>query len=193
MKNSILKIATILVFVVAIMSCSKDGEPGASGPAGPAGTNGTNGTNGIDASIANTGFSVGGGFGGGAGTGQFFSSGLNTKVQFPNIMTNGQNVFSVTNNELTIPNSGFYHLTATVTFGSIISNDTPIILSLNQNASIMRFIRGRYSNLPSITITANVFLNANDKITVYLVQNSVATHYLTNNSQNTNFSGYRVY
>ena len=55
MKNSILKTATILVFALAIISCSKDGEPGAAGTngtngiagtLGAAGTNGTNGTNG---------------------------------------------------------------------------------------------------------------------------------------------------
>ena len=46
MKNSILKIATILVFGMAIMSCSKDGEPGKDGANGTNGIAGTNGTNG---------------------------------------------------------------------------------------------------------------------------------------------------
>ena len=42
-KNSILKIATTLVFILAIMSCSpKDGAVGPAGPAGPTGANGTN-------------------------------------------------------------------------------------------------------------------------------------------------------
>ena len=193
MKNSILKIATILAVGLSILSCSKDGEPGKdglNGTNGIAGTSGTNGTNGIDASIQNTGFVVGPNQDRPA---QVITN-LGTKVTLDRELIDNLNAFNPATSELIIPTTGFYHLNANMLYNGNFATNTNASLSFFVNGGQLRQVV--YSLIgpnPSISLTANSRLFAGDVITIFASQNTAVAQTISTNVGVSNFSGYRVY
>ena len=173
-------------FALATTSCSKpsDGLPGKDG------VNGTNGANGTNASVPNTGFNV-------APSSSFDQSIPNVtfiKVQFANEITDDMNAFNTTNSELTIPQNGFYHLSATVAFfSSVLPDNTPVIIQIKKNDMVFKAFSQRSSALPSININGNFKFNAGDIIKVEIFQNSGSAKNLDRFADRTYFSGFRVY
>ena len=182
--SKVLLVAISIFSVTVVSSCSKDGEPGA------AGTNGTNGINGTNASVPNTGFNV-------EPSASFDQSIPNvtfTKVQFANEITDDMNAFNTTTSELTIPQNGFYHLSATVAFFlPSLPDNTPVIIQIKKNDVVFKSFGQRLSAVPSINVNGNFKLNAGDIIKVEIFHNSGSAKNLDRIADRTFFSGFRVY
>ena len=116
---------TVAIFsMLIILSCSKDGEPGV------AGINGTNGTN---ASIINSGFHVVPTI-----SDQIVPNITFTKVEFGREITDDLNAFNTSTSELAIPVNGFYHLSATVNFATILPDNSPVVIEFRKNNLVFK-------------------------------------------------------
>jgi hypothetical protein len=186
-------LVAITIFSMSIFSsCTKDGEAGATGKDGvngQAGTNGTNGTNGIDASIQNTGFFVGPNQDRPAQSISGF-----VKLTLDRELIDHMNAFNPATSELIIPSTGFYHLTATMSFNGSFSTTTGSSLAFFVNG--LQFAQRNSSLIgpnQSISLTTNYRLNAGDIITVFIGQYGTVSQTVSTNLGVSSFSGYRVY
>lgn len=178
-KNTLLKIASVLFLGMVIISCSPED-----------GKDGINGTNGTNASVPNTGFHV-------APSTSFDQSIPNatyTKVQFATEITDDMNAYNTTTSELTIPQNGFYHLSATVAFFTpVLPDNTPVILQIKVNDIVYKAFTQRLSGSPSINVNGSFKLNAGEIVKVEIFQNSGSAKNLDRYSDRTYFSGFRIY
>lgn len=127
---------------------------------------------------------------------QTIPNGIDTKIIYNEEYTDDANTFNSTTGEWVIPSTGFYHIHAACMFTILLSVGTKVDFKIYKNGSIfktMRYTIGSMSGFTSYDISADLKLNANDSITVYIFQNSGASVDTINNSQYVYVSGFKVY
>ncbi len=123
---------------------------------------------------------------------QTFPTGTDTKIDFTAESVDDASAFDLTTDEWTIPSTGFYHLYATARFNPFPANqNVEIVIYVNGlvNKYSKRFISGDVN----FDVTADLKLNLNDKISVYVYQTSGAPATMPASFQTIYFSGYKIY
>ena len=118
---------------------------------------------------------------------------LRTKINFNNEITDDANAFDLATDEWTIPSTGFYHIHAAARFLNDIGNTyIEILIYINGVPNKIKASRNYVISNPDIS--ADIKLNANDKVTIYILHNSGSTSQnLTNTPGTIYFSGFKVY
>jgi hypothetical protein len=123
---------------------------------------------------------------------QTIPNGADTKIDFATEITDDANAFDTTTDEWTIPTSGFYHIEATTRFSPFPANQT-VELVIYINGLFSKIKRFSSNNEASYDISANLKLNANDKVTIYIYQTSGSVGTIPASPAFTYFTGYRIY
>jgi Head domain of trimeric autotransporter adhesin len=116
-----------------------------------------------------------------------------TKVIFDSEFTDDAVAFNTVTSELTIPSTGFYHLNSAISFSTVLPANTFVVLYLYNNGSLIKIKRSTNTGQPTIDISADIKLTANDIITVYVSQASGAPAIVENGREGTYFSAFKVY
>ena len=181
-KNSIFKIATILILVISIISCSpEDGKPGIQGAAG------TNGTNGTNATVSQTGIEVI------SISPQTIPQNVDTKLDFSLENTDDANAFDLTTDEWTIPSTGFYHIYSNAQFRNPFTANTTVEIVIFVNNSLKKIKSYVMINNESFDVAADLSLMANDKVTVKVYHTGTSSNILKSTGTTVYLSGYKIY
>jgi hypothetical protein len=116
-----------------------------------------------------------------------------TKVIFDSEFNDDAVAFNTVTSELTIPSTGFYHLNSAISFSTVLPANTFVVLYLFNNGSLIKIKRSTNTGQPTIDISADIKLTANDIITVYVSQASGAPVIIENGREGTYFSAFKVY
>ncbi len=123
---------------------------------------------------------------------QIIANNLDVKIDFGNEITDDANAFDLTNDEWTIPSTGFYHINASARFNSLPVN-TLVEIVIYVNGFVTKYQKHSVSGEENFDVSADMRLLANDKISVYVYQTSAATATMPSSSQTIYFSGYKIY
>jgi trimeric autotransporter adhesin len=123
---------------------------------------------------------------------QIFANNADTKIDFTAESVDDASAFDLTTDEWTIPSTGFYHLYATARFSSFPANQTVEIV-IYVNGLVSKYSRRSISGDVSFDVTADLKLNLNDKIAVFVYQTSGAPATMPAGSATIYFSGYKIY
>ncbi len=124
---------------------------------------------------------------------QSINSAIPTKVIFDNTLTNPLLAFNTIISEWTIPSSGFYHFSSSITFFTPLPANTDVFLYLKVDGVTIKQKNAKITSQSTIDISADIALVANNKVTVYVLQNSGAATTINNGRDYTYLSGFRVY
>lgn len=118
---------------------------------------------------------------------------VRTKINFSNEITDDANAFDLATDEWTIPSNGFYHIHAAARFYNDIGNTyVELLIYINGVPNKIKASRNYVYSNPDIS--ADIKLNANDKVTIYILHNSGSTSQnLTSDPGMIYFSGYKIY
>jgi hypothetical protein len=126
------------------------------------------------------------------GTAQNIPSGVDTKIDFAIENTDDANAFNTTTDEWTIPSTGFYHIYATMRFSPFPLNQfVEIVIYVNGTAT--KFNNHYISNDANFDVSADLKLNANDKVSIYVYQSTGAVQSLISAPITNYFTGYKIY
>ncbi len=123
---------------------------------------------------------------------QIFINNTDVKIDFNAESVDDSSAFDLTTDEWTIPSTGFYHLYATARFSPFPANQTVEIV-IYVNGSVNKYSRRFISGEVSFDVTADLKLNLNDKISVYVYQTTGAPATMPASSQTIYFSGHKIY
>jgi hypothetical protein len=126
------------------------------------------------------------------GTAQSIPSGVDVKIDFAVENTDDANAFDTTTDEWTIPSAGFYHIYATMHFSPFPVNQF-VELVIVLNGVPIKFNKHFLSNDANFDISADLKLNANDKISIYVFQSTGAVQSLASTATTNYFTGYKIY
>jgi C1q domain len=125
-------------------------------------------------------------------TNQNITSGVDTKIDFATEITDDANAFDTATDEWKILSNGFYHIYATMRFASFPLNQfVEIVVYVNGSAS--KFNKYNISNDANFTISADLKLNTNDKISIHVFQSTGASQVLASAPITSYFTGYKIY
>ena len=124
---------------------------------------------------------------------QVVNSGVTSKVTFDTKYTDPAIAFSIANSEWLVPSAGFYHISASLRFFTVLPANTDAILYLRVNGTAIKNKTAKITGQSTIDISADISLAGNDIVTVYILQNSGAAATITNGRENVWLSGFKVY
>lgn len=127
---------------------------------------------------------------------QAIPNGVDTKIIYNTEYTDDANTFNSTTGEWVIPSTGFYHIQAACMLTSLLTVGTNVDFKIYKNGSVfktMRYTIGSMGGFTSYDISADLKLNANDVISIYIFQNSGASVNTFNSPQHVYISGFKVY
>lgn len=123
---------------------------------------------------------------------QIFANNTDTKIDFTAESVDDASAFDLITDEWTIPSTGFYHLYATARFSSFPANQTVEIV-IYVNGLVSKYSRRFISGDVNFDISADLKLNLNDKIAVFVYQTSGAPATMPAGNATIYFSGYKIY
>ncbi len=114
------------------------------------------------------------------------------KINFGDEITDDGNAFNPTTSEWTIPTTGFYHIYATARFSSFPSNQY-VELGLYVNGLRIKHQAHNINGDQNFDITADIKLNTNDIVTIYVYQGSGANTTMLIDNTSVYLTGYKIY
>jgi len=117
-----------------------------------------------------------------------------TKINFETEITDDANAFNLTTDDWTVPSAGFYHIYATVKFINSFPANTQIemVVYVNGNPA-KRYKHTGLQIFANYDISADIKLNANDIVSIYVYQSSGSNATIDSVAGNSYLSSFKVY